>query len=271
MKTALREVCHTFRPSIRLTSHQSMLLCDLPAEARGPLEEMLRKHGVRLSEEISNVRRWSMACVAYPTCGLAVTESERALPGMIDQLEVELAKLGLDREDFTLRMTGCPNGCAGRTTATSAWLEKPSASTPYLSAAACWATAEFHLQRFGAGRRSGLDAGAAVHLLQERSPGRRNLRRLLPPPRRRCITHLDRPIRGADSYSVSFSRSVILTHSFFVVGSFAAEESELAGGGLPVASGLLSGFVLPESLLPVGLSELFSSVTIFSRHGFLFS
>jgi sulfite reductase (ferredoxin) len=53
-----------------------------------------------------------MACVAFPTCGLAVTESERALPGMIDQLEVELSKLGLSREVFTLRMTGCPNGCA---------------------------------------------------------------------------------------------------------------------------------------------------------------
>ena len=58
------------------------------------------------------MRRWSMACVAFPTCGLAVTESERALPGMIDELEIELAKLGLDKEDFTLRMTGCPNGCA---------------------------------------------------------------------------------------------------------------------------------------------------------------
>ncbi len=53
-----------------------------------------------------------MACVAWPTCGLAITESERALPGMIDQLEVELAKLGLSNETFTLRMTGCPNGCA---------------------------------------------------------------------------------------------------------------------------------------------------------------
>ena len=53
-----------------------------------------------------------MACVAFPTCGLAITESERALPGMIDLLEVELEKLGLEGEAFTLRMTGCPNGCA---------------------------------------------------------------------------------------------------------------------------------------------------------------
>jgi sulfite reductase (ferredoxin) len=112
LKTALREVCRTFRPSMRLTSHQSILFCDLAPEARGQLEDMLRRHGVKLSEDISTIRRWSMACVAFPTCGLAVTESERALPGMIDQLEVELAKLGLAREAFTLRMTGCPNGCA---------------------------------------------------------------------------------------------------------------------------------------------------------------
>jgi len=112
LKTALREVCQTFQPSIRLTAHQSIMFCDLPAEARGPLEAILRRHHVPLSEEISNVRRWSMACVAFPTCGLSITESERALPGMIDQLEVELSKLGLSREVFTLRMTGCPNGCA---------------------------------------------------------------------------------------------------------------------------------------------------------------
>jgi sulfite reductase (ferredoxin) len=53
-----------------------------------------------------------MACVALPTCGLAITESERALPGIIDQLEPELARLGLDSDRFIVRMTGCPNGCA---------------------------------------------------------------------------------------------------------------------------------------------------------------
>ncbi len=121
LKTALREVCRTFEPGIRLTSHQSILFTDLPADAKGQLEDMLHKHGVKLSEEISNVRRWSMACVAFPTCGLSITESERALPGMIDRLEVELAKLGLAKEDFTLRMTGCPNGCARPTIAISVW------------------------------------------------------------------------------------------------------------------------------------------------------
>jgi sulfite reductase (ferredoxin) len=112
LKTAIREICRRLKPLIRLTPHQSMLFTHVEPHDRGTLEEVLRRHGVPLSEEISQVRRWSMACPAMPTCGLAVTESERALPGMIDQLEVELARLGLSSEQFTVRMTGCPNGCA---------------------------------------------------------------------------------------------------------------------------------------------------------------
>ncbi|MBI3836508.1 MAG: NADPH-dependent assimilatory sulfite reductase hemoprotein subunit [Planctomycetia bacterium] len=112
LKTALRVICATLKPSIRLTPHQSMLFTDINAADKPILEKVLREHGVKLHDEISTVRRWSMACVAWPTCGLAITESERALPGIIDQLEIELAKLGLSHEKFTLRMTGCPNGCA---------------------------------------------------------------------------------------------------------------------------------------------------------------
>jgi sulfite reductase (ferredoxin) len=112
LKTALREICRTYRPNLRLTAHQSILFTEILPQDQSGVEEILRRHRVPLSHEISNVRRWSMACVAWPTCGLAITEAERALPGMIDQLEVELAKLGLSREVFTLRMTGCPNGCA---------------------------------------------------------------------------------------------------------------------------------------------------------------
>ncbi|MEX2172729.1 MAG: NADPH-dependent assimilatory sulfite reductase hemoprotein subunit, partial [Pirellulaceae bacterium] len=112
LKTAIREVCTQLNPSIRNTSHQSMLFGDIQPPDRARLEAIFRTHGVKLSEEISTVRRWSMACVAWPTCGLSITESERALPGLIDLIEVELARLGLSSEKFTVRMTGCPNGCA---------------------------------------------------------------------------------------------------------------------------------------------------------------
>ncbi len=112
LKTALREVCRTLAPPLRLTPHQSIIFCDLKESDRPRLVEIFHRNGVPLSEEISAARRWSMACPALPTCGLAVTESERILPSMIDQLETELAALGLGGEVFTTRMTGCPNGCA---------------------------------------------------------------------------------------------------------------------------------------------------------------
>ncbi|MFM8215845.1 MAG: NADPH-dependent assimilatory sulfite reductase hemoprotein subunit [Pirellula sp.] len=111
-KLALREICEEFQPEVRLTAHQSVLFCNLQPNARPKLEKIIKKRGLPLTEEISNVRRWSIACVALPTCGLAITESERALPGVIDVMEKKLSELGLDKELFTVRMTGCPNGCA---------------------------------------------------------------------------------------------------------------------------------------------------------------
>ena len=112
LKTALREVCRTLAPPLRLTPHQSIIFCDLKESDLARLTEIFHRNGVPLTEEISTLRRWSMACPALPTCGLAITESERILPGIVDQLEKSLADLGLAGERFTLRTTGCPNGCA---------------------------------------------------------------------------------------------------------------------------------------------------------------
>lgn len=111
-KNAFREVCRELNPSVRLTAHQSILFCDIQPDQRAKLESILKRNGIPLSAEISEVRRWSMACVALPTCSLAITESERVLPSLMDQLEKEVARLGLSNERFTVRMTGCPNGCA---------------------------------------------------------------------------------------------------------------------------------------------------------------
>ena len=112
LKTALRSILRDVRPGVRITAHQSLLFTDLAAADRDRIAEILHAHGVKTSEEISTLRRWSMACVALPTCSLAVAESERVLPGLIDSLEPEVAKLGLERDAFTVRMTGCPNACA---------------------------------------------------------------------------------------------------------------------------------------------------------------
>ena len=112
LKTAVRRILREIKPGVRITSHQSLLFTDLTATDRVRIADILHAHGVKTSEEISTLRRWSMACVALPTCGLAVAESERVLPGLIDSLEPEVAKLGLSHDAFTLRMTGCPNACA---------------------------------------------------------------------------------------------------------------------------------------------------------------
>jgi sulfite reductase (ferredoxin) len=112
MKTGLRNLLERFRPPIRLTPQQSILLCDLPGESQEEIHELLGEHRISRLNEISNVRRHAIGCPALPTCGLAITESERVLPRVIDRLETELARLGLNTDEFTVRMTGCPNACA---------------------------------------------------------------------------------------------------------------------------------------------------------------
>lgn len=112
LKTGLGEAVKKFRPGIYLTCQQDFLMGELEESQRRPLEELLRSYGVRLPEEVSLIRKDSMACPALPTCGLAITESERILPGIIDQFDQKIAALGLNDRRIMLRMTGCPNGCA---------------------------------------------------------------------------------------------------------------------------------------------------------------
>jgi sulfite reductase (ferredoxin) len=112
VKSALHEIVTRLRPGIRLTAQQNLLLTDLDAEGVETVERILDAYGVTLPTRLSAARRYSMACPALPTCGLAVAESERALPGLLDQFEAELVELGLRDAPLTIRMTGCPNGCA---------------------------------------------------------------------------------------------------------------------------------------------------------------
>lgn len=111
-KSALRALFETYGMPARLTPNQSILLCDLKTEWRGHIERTLREHGVPPHDAISNVRRFSMACPAMPTCGLSVAESERVLPAVISDIEQIIAKFGMSAERFAVHMTGCPNGCA---------------------------------------------------------------------------------------------------------------------------------------------------------------
>ncbi|HEU5040795.1 MAG TPA: NADPH-dependent assimilatory sulfite reductase hemoprotein subunit [Gemmatimonadales bacterium] len=122
LKTALREIVRRFGPGVHLTAQQNLLLTDLDIASLDEVEAILRAHGATPAAELSAARRYSMACPALPTCGLAVAESERAIPGILDELEAELAGLGLRQAPLTVRMTGCPNGCARPYTADLAFV-----------------------------------------------------------------------------------------------------------------------------------------------------
>jgi sulfite reductase (ferredoxin) len=112
LRSCLREVMARLRPEVRLSPQQDILLCNLHRGARQEIDALLLDHGVRPPEAISQVRQHSMACPAMPTCGLALAESERVMPALLDRLEKELCRLGLGDEKLSVRMTGCPNGCA---------------------------------------------------------------------------------------------------------------------------------------------------------------
>ncbi len=112
IKTGLRAILTRYGMETRLTALQSVILCDIDPQDKADIVQMLVEHGIKQDHELTLIRRYSIACPAFPTCSLAVTESERTLPGIIDQLEVEMAKLGIKGDRISVHMTGCPNGCA---------------------------------------------------------------------------------------------------------------------------------------------------------------
>ncbi len=112
LKTGLRAILRRFGMETRLTALQSVILCDIDPKDRAEIDQLMSAHGMKSVEQLSLIRRYAIACPAFPTCGLSITESERALPGLIDQLDVEIARLGLQSSKIAVHMTGCPNGCA---------------------------------------------------------------------------------------------------------------------------------------------------------------
>ncbi|MBF2008484.1 MAG: sulfite reductase, ferredoxin dependent [Chlorogloeopsis fritschii C42_A2020_084] len=113
LKTALREIVEQYNLPIRLTGNHDAILYDIEPDNKQAIEEILNSRGVVTNPgQIDQLARYSMACPALPTCGLAITESERAIPGFLERIHTLLDKVGLKNEHFVVRMTGCPNGCA---------------------------------------------------------------------------------------------------------------------------------------------------------------
>ena len=113
LKTALRDITQQFALPMRLTANHNIILYEIEPDHKQAIEQILEQNGVQITPEaIEPLVRYSMACPALPTCGLAVTESERAIPEMLERIRTLLDSVGLQNEHFVVRMTGCPNGCA---------------------------------------------------------------------------------------------------------------------------------------------------------------
>lgn len=112
LMTALREIAKVHQGDFRLTANQNLIIGNVPARGKKKMENLIREYGLTDGIHHSALRRNSMACVALPTCGLAMAESERYLPDLLGKIEPMLDEAGLRDEEIVIRMTGCPNGCA---------------------------------------------------------------------------------------------------------------------------------------------------------------
>ncbi|MEM7697322.1 MAG: NADPH-dependent assimilatory sulfite reductase hemoprotein subunit [Verrucomicrobiota bacterium] len=112
LMTGLREIAKIHTGDFRLTANQNLIISDISPEQKPKIAKLLREYRMDDSIERSAMRLNSMACVSLPTCGLALAESQRYLPDLISDLDEVLEDAGLRHDAITIRMTGCPNGCA---------------------------------------------------------------------------------------------------------------------------------------------------------------
>jgi sulfite reductase (NADPH) hemoprotein beta-component len=108
--SALRQIAQMHEGDFRITPNQNLVVANVATERQSEIESIAREAG--LLPPWSGLRRNAMACVALPTCGLALAESERYLPDLLVALDERLGAYGLSGDDIVIRMTGCPNGCA---------------------------------------------------------------------------------------------------------------------------------------------------------------
>jgi len=112
LKTALLETAKTGKANFRFTANQNLILSDILDKDKKEIESILIQFGIiEHNEKASAIRKSAIACVAFNTCPLALAEAQRYLPSLITKIEPMLAKYGLLKDDISLRMTGCPNGC----------------------------------------------------------------------------------------------------------------------------------------------------------------
>lgn len=157
LRSGLREIARVHRGIFALTNNQNVTVAGVAAPQRPAIEALIREYG--LEREVSVLRRNAMACVALPTCALAMAESERYLPDLITRLDAVIDACGLADTPITLRMTGCPNGCARPYIAEIGLVGKaPGKYNLYLGAG-------FHGQRLGKLYRENIGEAAIIEAL----------------------------------------------------------------------------------------------------------
>ena len=113
LKTALLEIAQTGKCNFLFTSNQNMIISDIADGDKAAINEILNRFKIiEHTEAASAIRKNAMACVALPTCPLALAEAQRYMPSLISKIEPLLEKHHLQNESIIMRMTGCPNGCA---------------------------------------------------------------------------------------------------------------------------------------------------------------
>src|SRR5690606_8236793 len=113
LKTALFQIAETGKAVFRFTSNQNLILSDIDPKDKSVIENLLEEFNLNEhTKNASAIRKNAIACVAFPTCPLALAEAQRYLPSLISKIEPLLVKYQLNEQDIVLRMTGCPNGCA---------------------------------------------------------------------------------------------------------------------------------------------------------------
>jgi sulfite reductase (NADPH) hemoprotein beta-component len=110
LKTGVAELAKVHKGDFRMTANQNLIVAGVAEEDKAQIEQIARDHGL-MDDGVSQQRKDSMACVAFPTCPLAMAEAERYLPGLVTDVETILAKHNVADESIILRVTGCPNGC----------------------------------------------------------------------------------------------------------------------------------------------------------------
>jgi len=111
LKTGMLEIAKFHKGEFRMSANQNLIISNVATEDKATIDSMVEQYGLDAYKTASGMRRSQIACVALPTCGLALAESERYLPNLVSDLDVILEEAGLRNDEIVIRSTGCPNGC----------------------------------------------------------------------------------------------------------------------------------------------------------------